>query len=113
MSEQTVIGAYERLWPDGARIRQAAHRAGAVSPPRRARDHLALDLLNGGLREVWALADALALDHDSRVLDLGCGLGGPARFIAERYGCRVTGLDLSPRQLASARALTAGLDVEP
>jgi SAM-dependent methyltransferase len=113
MTEHHVIDAYERLWPEGTRIRQAAHRAGGAGTPRRARDHLALDLLNGGLREVWALADALGLDSTSHALELGCGLGGPARFIAERHDCRVTGLDLSPRQLASARVLTAGLDVEP
>jgi SAM-dependent methyltransferase len=111
MSEQVVLSAYQRLWPEGERIRDVARWAGGARRPRLARDYLALDLLNGGLREVWALADALHLDPGSHALELGCGLGGPARFIAERHGCSVTGLDLSPRQLAGAGVLTEGLDV--
>ena len=70
-------------------------------------------MLNGGLREVWALAATLGLKADSDVLELGCGLGGPMRFIAERYHCHVTGVDVTPRQVETARSLTAGLDVEP
>jgi SAM-dependent methyltransferase len=113
MSEQTLLAAYERLWPEGERIRDVAQRIGGARRPSRARDYLGLDLLNGGLNEVWALADALGLDSHSHALELGCGLGGPARFIAERHGCRVTGLDLSPRQLATARSLSEHLAVAP
>ena len=108
-----VIRAYEKLWPDADRIRTAAYRCGGPRRPRRAADYLGFDLLDGGLRQVWALAHDLRLNAESRVLELGCGLGGPARFIAERYGCRVTGIDITPRQLAIARALTEGLDVAP
>ena len=35
------------------------------------------------------------LGTESRVLDLGAGYGGPARFLAENYGCRVVALNLS------------------
>lgn len=44
------------------------------------------------------LADHLDLDHDARVLDLGSGYGGLCRYLARRYGCRVTGLNISERQ---------------
>src|SRR5689334_13261802 len=30
------------------------------------------------------------------ILDIGCGIGGPARWIAARYGCAVTGFDITP-----------------
>ena len=60
-----------------------------------------------------ALAESLGLKAESRALELGCGLGGPMRFIAERYGCQVTGVDATPRQLDIARSLTGGLEVEP
>jgi SAM-dependent methyltransferase len=41
-----------------------------------------------------------------RVLDVGSGLGGPARFIAENFGCFVTGVDLSEAFVEAARYLT-------
>jgi SAM-dependent methyltransferase len=40
------------------------------------------------------------------VLDVGSGLGGPARFLAETYGCRVAGVDLSEPFVDAARYLT-------
>lgn len=49
---------------------------------------------------------ALDLTADSHVLDLGSGLGGPARTIAESTGCRVTGIDLTPEFCAVATALS-------
>ena len=42
------------------------------------------------------LASAAGLESSMRVLDLGCGIGGPARCLAATFGCRVTGVDLSP-----------------
>ena len=40
------------------------------------------------------------------MLDVGCGLGGPARFLAATYGCHVTGIDLSQPFIEAARTLT-------
>lgn len=42
------------------------------------------------------LAARMNLSMDSHVLDIGSGLGGPARCLAEVYGCKVTGIDLTP-----------------
>ncbi|MCC7046324.1 MAG: methyltransferase domain-containing protein [Alphaproteobacteria bacterium] len=41
------------------------------------------------------------------VLDIGCGIGGPARWIADKTGCRVTGVDLTEAFVAAAAALNA------
>jgi SAM-dependent methyltransferase len=40
------------------------------------------------------------------VLDIGCGIGGPARFFASRHGCRVLGIDLTPDFVAAGTSLT-------
>ena len=42
---------------------------------------------------------------DATVLDLGCGLGGPGRFVADRFGCRIVGVDLLPLRVELAQAL--------
>jgi SAM-dependent methyltransferase len=41
-----------------------------------------------------------------RVLDAGCGLGGPCRMLADEFGCRVTGIDMSPEFIRTAQKLT-------
>ena len=59
-----------------------------------------------------ALSDKLSLSPEDHVLEIGCGWGGFARFAAENYGCRVTGLTISREQAVVARERTAGLPVE-
>ena len=49
-----------------------------------------------GRKATLELAEGLKLTANSRVFDLGSGLGGPARTLAETYGCHVTGIDLTP-----------------
>jgi sarcosine/dimethylglycine N-methyltransferase len=41
-----------------------------------------------------------------RVLDVGSGLGGPSRYLAWRYGCRVSGVDLTAEFCRAAETLT-------
>ena len=53
------------------------------------------------------IVDALGVTADSHVLDLGSGLGGPARTLAEVTGCTVTGVDLTPEFCEAATALSA------
>ena len=55
-------------------------------------------------REHAELARPTAAMH---VLDIGCGVGGPARYLAWKYGCRVMGVDLTEEFIAVARMLTA------
>jgi SAM-dependent methyltransferase len=54
--------------------------------------------------ELAALLQPKASDH---LLDIGCGIGGPARWIAAKYGCRVTGVDLTPGFCKVARELNS------
>lgn len=54
----------------------------------------------------------LQLKKTDRVLDIGCGWGGFAKWAAEHYGCQVTGISISDEQIAFAREYTSGLPVE-
>ncbi|ODT81442.1 MAG: cyclopropane-fatty-acyl-phospholipid synthase [Pelagibacterium sp. SCN 64-44] len=62
------------------------------------------------------LAAKLLVNRGARVLDIGCGWGGLARYISRQYGAEVTGITLSEEQLAYARssktALSATADVD-
>lgn len=60
----------------------------------------------GGIEATRALAGLGQLSSGTKVLDIGCGLGGPARVLASDFGCDVTGLDLTPEFVRSARVLT-------
>ncbi|MBZ9883406.1 methyltransferase domain-containing protein [Mesorhizobium sp. CA10] len=59
-----------------------------------------------GLAATAELASLAAITADMSVLDVGSGVGGPARFLAETYGCAVTGVDLSEPFVEAARYLT-------
>ena len=49
----------------------------------------------------------LGLSASKHVLDVGSGIGGPARYMSFTFGCRVTGIDLTSELVAAARELTA------
>ncbi len=54
----------------------------------------------------------LGLEPGMRLLDIGCGWGGMARFAAEKYGVQVVGLTVSREQAGYARSHCAGLPIE-
>jgi ubiquinone/menaquinone biosynthesis C-methylase UbiE len=60
-----------------------------------------------GLAATAELAKLAGIAADMAVLDIGSGVGGPARFLAATFGCRVTGVDLSEPFVDAARYLTA------
>jgi ubiquinone/menaquinone biosynthesis C-methylase UbiE len=59
-----------------------------------------------GLAATVELARLAGIAAEMAVLDIGSGIGGPARFLAATYGCRVTGVDLSEPFVEAARYLT-------
>jgi SAM-dependent methyltransferase len=59
--------------------------------------------------EIAGLMQAGPADH---ILDIGSGIGGPARYFANRFGCRVTGIDLTPEFCGVARHLTRLLSLD-
>jgi ubiquinone/menaquinone biosynthesis C-methylase UbiE len=66
----------------------------------------------GGRAATGELARQLALTAGDRVLDIGCGLGGPARQIAAHYECQVTGIDLTRDYIEAGNVLSGWLHLE-
>lgn len=60
----------------------------------------------GGLKFVRELAAKAMVTRESRVLDLGCGLGGSCRGLAHFWGCTVLGIDMTPERCRGAIHLT-------
>lgn len=69
-------------------------------------------LADAEVEKLEVVCDKLGLGANHRVLDIGCGWGGFARYAAETRGCRVTGISISKEQIAYAKSYTAGLPVE-
>jgi MPBQ/MSBQ methyltransferase len=64
-----------------------------------------------GRKATMELANEVGLGPDMHVLDVGSGIGGPSRYIAGEFGCRVTGIDLTDAycQVAQMLAERVGL----
>lgn len=60
----------------------------------------------GGIEAVDALSDAAGIRSEHHVLDVCSGMGGPARWIAYKRKCKVTGLDFTLSRVEGARRLT-------
>lgn len=58
------------------------------------------------------LADRLPVERGQHLLDIGCGYGGPARYFAKRFRCRVSGIDLTPAFVEAGNKLTALLGMQ-
>ena len=94
---ELVTQFYERGWGD------SFHFA-----PRHAGEPLPVALR----RYERHLGEQLALAAGQRILELGCGVGGPMRHLAEDFGVHVTGVTIVPYQVERGRQLTqrAGLE---
>jgi ubiquinone/menaquinone biosynthesis C-methylase UbiE len=66
----------------------------------------------GGLDATKELAAQMELQPGLRLLDVGSGLGGPARYFAAEHGCRVTGVDLTEEFTQVASSLTRRVKLE-
>jgi cyclopropane-fatty-acyl-phospholipid synthase len=70
------------------------------------------DLARAQQNKLNLICRKIGLQKEDQVLDIGCGWGGFARYAAEQYGCRVTGVNISKEQNRFARDFCKGLPVE-
>jgi len=69
------------------------------------------ELEQAEVNKLEMICNKLEIRSGDRVLDIGCGWGGFAKYAATTRGCEVTGISLSVEQIAYARKFTAGLPV--
>lgn len=94
--------------PDLLESIMAGLEAAGISGSEITREHLSdLDefhLQGAGISR--QLAEKLDLKPGTKVLDVGCGVGGPCRMLADEFGCEVVGVDYTAEYIRTAKALS-------
>lgn len=110
-SAEAVIGHYSRPSLLDA-VEQAVAATGKSPDTVTAADLAPADEFHIGGRPATAhLFDQLGFAASAHVLDVGCGIGGPARFASDRVR-RVTGIDLTADYVATGKAINRWLGLE-
>lgn len=111
MSDEFQSGV-EQHWYDGARGQLIERIGSALIDDGKDLDRLTIDDLTSvdefhirGREATSELASLAAIKKGDRVLDVGSGLGGPARYLAAEHGCDVTGIDLTAEYCDVANTL--------
>ena len=94
-----ISGYYQSLWSN--HIHHGYYKKGNESVEEAT--HQLLELL----------VDRMDINPESAVLDVGCGLGGTSRYVAEHYGCEVTGITISHEQVRLAREAASEMKNRP
>ena len=106
MTDETSITAHYRSNDLFDRIINQLAKDGISDP--KASDIKPIDEFHiGGTAATEFVIDALAARPGDEILDVGCGLGGPARTIAGRSGATIVGIDLSGDYVAAGNRLSA------
>ena len=113
MPDETRITAHYSRGDLLARLNKALRDDG-VDPFRPDIEGLApYDQFHGrGLEATQEMAESLAIAATDHILDVGSGIGGPARYLAHRFSCRITGIDLTPEFCEVARHLSRLLQMD-
>ena len=102
-----AIGRHYAVGDLLTRIEAALDLAGKDRDKLVARDLAPVDAYHvRGRAASEELSGLVEITADTRVLDLGSGLGGSARFLAEQFGCQVMGLDVTPEYCRVANTLS-------
>jgi SAM-dependent methyltransferase len=96
-----------------AMVTAALQRAGKSLTSLSVEDLAPIDHVHArGLPATVELAEQLPVKAGHHLLDIGCGLGGPARYFAQRFQCTVSGIDITPAFVEAARKLTTLLRMD-
>ena len=93
-------------------VRAALNHAKQLNKPFDHKIIAAVDQFHiGGLTATLKMIELANFKPQDRVLDIGCGIGGPARTIADTCHCHVTGIDLSEDYCQAARLISRQLNM--
>jgi SAM-dependent methyltransferase len=113
MSEAKAVAEHYRRPQLEETILGALKRAGIDTQKLAATDLAMMDEFHvGGLEATKAFAEFMGLKPGMHVLDVGCGIGGPARYFAAEHGVRVVGIDLTEEFVRTAESLTKLVHLE-
>ena len=90
---------FEEFWTRGdvhERVKIALKEANLLEKKLEIEDLFPLDQYHArGIAATIELADKLNFSKNSTIIDIGCGLGGPARYFSKRFNCNVYGIDIT------------------
>jgi SAM-dependent methyltransferase len=114
MSTEAKIARYYTRDRLKEKILQAVMQTARDVDHLTAGDFAAVDEFHvGGLEATQQLAAQMELRPGLHLLDVGSGIGGPARYFAEEHGCKVTGIDLTEEFVEVANGLTRMVKLDP
>lgn len=112
MQEQKSIANHWGNRDIYALVISALQKAGKTPDALTVDDLAAVDHFHArGFPATVDLAERLPIKAGSHILDIGCGIGGPARYFAKRFQCAVTGIDITPAFVETANRLTSLVDL--
>jgi SAM-dependent methyltransferase len=107
MSEAQAVAEHYSRPELEEKILEAIGRAGLDATKVSVMDLATVDEFHvGGLEATKAFTEFMGLKPGMLLLDVGCGIGGPARHFAAEHGVRVTGIDLTEEFVRTAESLT-------
>lgn len=106
MTDFSAVSAHYTHGGLAAAIEEALGKMGKSTESITIRDLGPVDEFHiGGRKASEDFLDQLSPDRTHHVLDVGCGIGGASRFAADRYGCQVTGIDLTDEFIETGKVL--------
>ncbi len=90
----------ENFWTRGdifSRVHHAMSKAGLINRELNIEDLFPIDQYHArGIAATVDLGKRMPISKNQKIIDIGCGLGGPARYYAKEFKCFITGIDITP-----------------
>ena len=90
----------ENFWTRGdifSRVQHAMSEAGLINKELNIEDLFPIDQYHArGIAATVDLGKRMPISKNQKIIDIGCGLGGPARYYAKEFKCFITGIDITP-----------------